>query len=82
MRKMGWRKGSIGKDNDGIATAHTGQSTRVSPSEEGQTNRAGLGSKQGGAKNSCKNGQGEQGSESNRSASKDNTKTQGPVGGH
>jgi hypothetical protein len=48
MRKMGWRKGSIGKDNDGIATALTGQSIG------GQTNRAGLGSKQGGANNSSK----------------------------
>jgi hypothetical protein len=46
MRKFGWRKGSIGKDNDGIATALTGQSIG------GQANRAGLGSKQGGAKNS------------------------------
>ena len=46
MRKMGWRKGSIGKDNDGIATALTGQSIG------GQTNRAGLGSKQGGASSS------------------------------
>ena len=48
MRKMGWRKGSIGKDNDGLATALTGQSIG------GQTNRAGLGSKQGGANNSSK----------------------------
>jgi hypothetical protein len=46
MRKMGWRKGSIGEDNEGIATALTGQSIG------GQTNRAGLGSKQGGASNS------------------------------
>ena len=48
MRKMGWRKGSIGKDNDGLATALTGQSIG------GQTNRAGLGSKQGGASSSSK----------------------------
>jgi hypothetical protein len=48
MRKMGWRKCSIGKDGDGIATALTGQSIG------GQTNRAGLGSKQGGANNSSK----------------------------
>jgi hypothetical protein len=63
---MGWRKGSIGKDNDGIATAFTGQSIG------GQTNRAGLGSKQGEQRTQAK-GQGEQGSESNRSASKDTT---------
>jgi hypothetical protein len=48
MRKMGWCKGSIGKDNDGIATAITGQSIG------GQTNRAGLGNKQGEANNTTK----------------------------
>jgi hypothetical protein len=49
LKKRGLRKkGSIGKDNDGIATALTGQSIG------GQTNRAGLGSKQGGANNSIK----------------------------
>jgi hypothetical protein len=48
MRKMGWRKGSIGTDNDGIATALTGQSIG------GQTNRAGLGNKQGEANNTSK----------------------------
>jgi hypothetical protein len=66
-RKVGWRKGSIGKDNDGIATALTGQSIG------GHTNRAGLGSKQGGANNSSTRLGEARGSGSNRNASKDNT---------
>ena len=42
MRDMGWIGGSIGKDENGIATALTGQSIG------GQTTRRGLGSESGG----------------------------------
>ena len=42
MRDMGWISGSIGKDEDGIATALTSQSIG------GQTTRRGLGSEPGG----------------------------------